>query len=115
MREILAWLNDPKGNQEKMSAEQWQSFCHSCKDKFGFQPAKDGPLRAAELLGLSQGCWQQVWDRFREAPRRYPKLPGWLKKAKPQDHGGLFLKESDEVWPQTNEMHEAALRNALKG
>lgn len=114
VREILAWLNDPKVVQEKMSAEQWQAFCHSCKDKFAFQPAKDGPLRAAELLGLRQGCWQQVWDRFREAPRRYPNLPGWLKKAKPQAHDDLFLKESDEVWPQTNDTHEVALRNALK-
>jgi hypothetical protein len=65
-------------------------------------------------MGSRQGGWQQVWDRFREAPRRYPNLPGWLKKAKPQDHGELFLKESDEVWPQTNDMHEAALRITLK-
>ena len=114
VREILAWLNNPKGIQEKMSAEQWRAFCHSCKDKFLFHPAKDGPLRAAELMGSRQAGWQQVWDRFREAPRRYPNLPGWLKKAKPQDHGDLFLKESDEVWPQTNEIHEVALRNALK-
>jgi hypothetical protein len=114
VREILAWLNDPKAAQDKMSAEQWKAFCHSCKDKFTFHPAKDGPLRAAELLGSRQGGWQQVWDRFREAPRRYPNLPGWLKKAKPQDHGDLFLKENDEVWPQTNEMHEAALRITLK-
>jgi hypothetical protein len=114
VREILAWLNDPKSIQEKMSAQQWQAFCQSCKDKFGFQPAKDGPLRAAELLGSRQGSWEQVWDRFREAPRRYPKLPGWLKKAKPQEPGELFLNESDEVWPQTNETHEVALRNALK-
>jgi hypothetical protein len=114
VREILAWLNDPKAAQDKMSAEQWQAFCHSCKDKFMFHPAKDGPLRAAELMGSRQGGWQQVWDRFREAPRRYPNLPGWLKKAKPQDNGDLFLKESDEVWPQTNETHEAALRIALK-
>ena len=27
----------------------------------------------------------------------------------------MFLKESDEVWPQSNEIHEAALRNLLKG
>ncbi|MEK7875682.1 MAG: hypothetical protein AAB325_05800, partial [Pseudomonadota bacterium] len=47
------------------------------------------------------------------APRRYPNLPGWLRKAKPQDDD-LFLKESDEVWPQSNEIHETGLRNALK-
>jgi hypothetical protein len=57
VREILAWLNDPKAAQDKMSAEQWQAFCHSCKDKFTFHPAKDGPLRAAELMGSRQGGW----------------------------------------------------------
>jgi hypothetical protein len=114
VREILAWMNDPKASQSKLTAQQWEAFCHSCKDKFGFNPMKDGPLRAAEMLGLRQGTWSQVWDRFREAPKRYPNLPGWLRKAKPQDDD-LFLKESDEVWPQSNEIHETALRNVLKG
>jgi REP element-mobilizing transposase RayT len=114
VREILAWLNDPKAAQAKLTAQQWEAFCHSCKDKFGFHPMKDGPLRAAEMMGLRQGNWSQVRDRFREAPKRYPNLPGWLRKAKPQDDD-LFLKESDEVWPQSNEIHETALRNVLKG
>ncbi len=114
VREILAWMNDPKASQAKLTAQQWEAFCHSCKDKFGFHPMKDGPLRAAEMMGLRQGNWSQVWDRFREAPKRYPNLPGWLRKAKPQDDD-LFLKESDEVWPQSNEIHETALRNVLKG
>jgi hypothetical protein len=112
VREILAWMNDPKAAQAKLTAQQWDAFCHSCKDKFGLHPTKDGPLRAAELMGLRQGNWGQVWERFREAPRRYPILPGWLRKAKPQDDD-LFLKESDEVWPQSNEIHETALRIAL--
>lgn len=114
VREILSWINDPKTVQVKMSIEQWDAFCHSCKDKFGFHPAKDGPLRAAEMMGLRQGNWGQVWDRFREAPKRYPNLPGWLRKAKPHENDDLFLKDSDEVWPQTNETHETALRNALR-
>lgn len=114
VREILAWINDPKTVQAKMSTDQWNAFCHSCKDKFGFHPMKDGPLRAAEKLGLRQGNWSLVWDRFREAPKRYPNLPGWLRKAKPQEDD-LFLKESDEVWPQSNEIHETTLRNVLKG
>jgi hypothetical protein len=113
VRGILAWINDPKAVQAKMSTEQWDAFCHSCQDKFKFHPAKDGPLRAAELMGGRQENWQQVWDRFREAPKRYPNLPAWLRKAKPQDDD-LFLKESDDVWPQSNEVHEAALRNAFK-
>ncbi len=114
VREILAWLNEPQAARSRMSTEQWEAFCHSCKDKFSFHPVKDGPLRAAELMGSRQGNWKQVWDRFREAPRRYMNLPGWLRRAKPQEGGDLFLNESDEVWPQTNETHEVALRNALK-
>jgi len=113
VRELLAWINDPKTVQARMSVEQWDAFCHACGERFKFHPAKDGPLRAAELLGSRQDNWQQVWDRFREAPRRYPNLPGWLRKAKPQDDD-LFLKESEDVWPQSNEVHETALRNALR-
>lgn len=113
VREILSWLNDPKTTQAKLTAQQWEAFCHFCKDKFDFHPAKDGPLRAAELLASRQGNWRQVWNRFREAPRRYLNLPGWLRKAKPQDDD-LFLKESDEVFPQSNETHETGLRNVLK-
>jgi len=113
VRNIIAWINDSKATQAAMTAEQWDAFCHSCKDKFKFQPAKDGPLQAAELMGSRQDNWRQVWDRFREAPKRYPNLPGWLRKAKPQGDD-LFLKDSDEVWPQTNEIYENALRNALK-
>jgi hypothetical protein len=113
VREVLAWINDPKTVQARMNVEQWDAFCHACGERFKFHPAKDGPLRAAELLGSRQDNWQQVWDRFREAPRRYPNLPGWLRKAKPQDDD-LFLKESEDVWPQSNEVHETALRNALR-
>ena len=113
VREILAWVNDPKALQAKMNSAQWDSFCHACKDRFRFHPARDGPLRAGELMGGRQDNWRQVWERFREAPKRYPNLIGWLRKAKPQDDD-LFLKDSDEVWPQTNEIHETALRNALK-
>src|SRR5207249_12008126 len=79
----------------------------------GFHPAKDGPLRGAELMGQRKGNWQKVWERFREAPKRYPKVPDWLRKARPQDDD-LFLKESDEIWPQSNEMHETSLRHGLK-
>ena len=114
VREILAWINEPQTVQTKMSFEQWDAFCHSCKDKFKFHPTKDGPLRAAELMGGRQDNWLQVWDRFCEAPKRYPNLPGWLRKAKPDEDDDLFLKDSDEVWPQSNEVQEAALRNALK-
>jgi len=114
VREILAWMNDAQSAQARLAAQPWEAFCHSCKDKFGFRPTKDGMLRAAELLGQRQGNWKQVWDRFREAPKRYPNLPAWLRKAKPQEDD-LFLKESDEVWPQSNDIHETALRNVLNG
>jgi hypothetical protein len=114
IRELLAWVNDSKGTKARMSDAEWEAFCHSCKEQFGLHPAKDGALRAAELMGLRQGNWARVWERFREAPRRYPSLPVWLRKAKPTDDD-LFLKDGDETWPQSNETHEAALRKSLKG
>ena len=99
VREILAWMNDPKATRAKMTAQQWEAFCHSCKDRFGFQPAKDGPLRAAELMGMRQGGWARVWDRFREAPSGIRTCrAGCGRQSRTDDD--LFLKDSDEVWPQ---------------
>jgi hypothetical protein len=49
VRAMLAWMNDPKAAQAKVTVPQREAFGYSCKDKFGFHPMKDGPLQAAVL------------------------------------------------------------------
>lgn len=110
VRSLLKWLNDPKATRDGLGAGEWEAFRSVCKGDFGFDPQTDGEIVGAEHLGSRQGNWQTVWDRFAEAPRRYPDIPDRLRSAKPPD--GLFRIES--CWPQDNDRLETDLRDALE-
>ena len=66
----------------------------------------------AEKLAIHQGPWKAVWERYCEAPNRYPNIPSQIRKCtmplelfnNAQTHGG---------WPQWNEQQENDLRDAL--
>lgn len=94
-----------------MTLEEWQAFCASCRERYGFDPESDGVLGGAERLGSQQGPWEHVWQRFAEAPAAYPHLPDLLRRAKPEDEPPLFFRE--ESWPQCNERAEEELRAEL--
>ncbi len=59
VRDILAWLNDPKGFQGKLAENDWTGFCQRCQDRLGFHPGKHGSLHAAQLLAARRGGWQK--------------------------------------------------------
>ena len=40
---------------------------------------------AAVRLGNAEGAWDQVWRRFREAPRDYPNIPDRLRQVQPSE------------------------------
>ena len=111
IRRLLLWLNNPQGYPQSLAPEEWAAFCNLCRQKYAFQPEKDGPLSAAELLGKRQGAWAQVWERYLESPASYPDLPEQLRKAKPTQIS-LFEGPSD-AWPQDTEAAEKELRQAL--
>lgn len=106
-RGLLLWLNEPAGYQQQSGGAEWASFCDVCANKYAFHPEHDGPLAAAQHLGLRQGAWEMVWRRFAEAPHAYPNLPDLLYRAKPEQ---LSLFGSPECWPQENRAAEEALR-----
>jgi len=108
IRELLTWMNDPKAVQQGWSQASLKAFKNACKDTYGFDPEKDGELVAAEKLGLRENSWNNVWERFTEAPQNYPNLPELLRKAKPSK---LFGEKSS--WPQDNKWEEDKLRNEL--
>ncbi|MEE9230326.1 MAG: BREX-1 system phosphatase PglZ type B, partial [Acidobacteriota bacterium] len=110
-KRLLRWLNDPKGTCESWKAEEWASFASSCRDKYGFDPEKDGELVAAEKLGQRDRGWGPVWARFAEAPMMYPNLPDLLRRAKPGRQDDLFFER--DSWPQYNEESEAEVREKL--
>ena len=111
VRRLLKWLDDPQGYPTQLTAEEWQSFCALCRDKYAFDPAADGPLTAAGKLGARYGAWAAVWERYEEVPTAYPNLPALLRQAQPQQLG--LFGEPQPTWPGYNEQQENALRAEL--
>ncbi len=109
-RSLLRWLEDPTGYRQELQPEEWHSFCNVCKSRFDFHPEKDGPLSAAQMLGLREKNWAMVWHRFAESPAAYPHLPERLRQARPPF--GLF-DDHEETWPQDNERAEEELQGHL--
>ncbi len=110
VRSLLLWLNDSEGYPKRCSAAEWASFCDLCKRKYGFHPEKDGVMTAMVLFGEHKDIWENVWNRFKEAPHAYPHLPELLRRARPQQ---LSLFNLSESWPQDNETAEHTLRERL--
>lgn len=110
-RSILLWLNDPAHFRERLSSAEWDAFAGLCARKYGVDPAKDGPLAAAERLGRQEPPWELIWQRFRESPQAYPQLPELLRRARPAQ---LTMFDLAEAWPQDNETAEAQLRTELQ-
>ena len=111
VRNLLLWMNDPEGRKAKLSAGEWAAFCATCNQQFDFDPQTEGEVTAAMLLGKREGGWQNVWQRFVEAPRHYPALPDLLRRSRPAQMDSLFHQPSS--WPQDNEAEEDTLRDRL--
>lgn len=107
---MLRWLNDPEGFRSRRSDAEWKAFCQQCKAEASFDPAKEGPLKAAGMLAARANQWGHVWRRFAEAPANYPGIVEWLKRAAPNSPG---MFDSAETWPTINESEELALKQAL--
>lgn len=108
---LLRWLSEPDTFQGRRSEAEWNAFRHQCKTEFGFDVAKDGALKAAQLLAGRNGSWNPVWQRFAEAPGNYPGVVEWLGRAAPKNPD-MFA--SAEVWPTMNEAEERNLQHALE-
>ena len=112
VKDLLSWLNDPRAAAAGWDAARRDAFASRCEADFGFDPAADGELVAAERLGRREGAWRSVWTRFAEAPARYPAIPELLRRARPHDlTEDLFAERSS--WPQENEADESDLRRRL--
>jgi len=108
---LLRWLSDPEFFQQRRSQAEWKAFCQQCKTDFRFDPIKDGPLKAAQLLADHSNAWGKVWQRFAEAPANYSGVVEWLKPAAPKEMG---MFDSAEVWPHVNESEERKLQEVLE-
>ncbi|WP_035610950.1 BREX-1 system phosphatase PglZ type B [Haloferula sp. BvORR071] len=107
---LLRWLSDPDAFLKCHSDAEWKAFCEQCKTDFRFDPVKEGPLKAAQLLSGRDNSWGKVWQRFAETPVSYKGIVHWLKRAAPKE-ASIF--DTAEVWPDINEREERALQQAL--
>jgi hypothetical protein len=114
VRGLLQWLDLGDAFRAGRGENEWVAFAEVCKSQLAFNPQDDGRLSGAEKLAIHEGPWQAVWERYCEAPKRYPNIPEQIRKcsmplelfANAQTHGG---------WPQWNERQEQDLRKALLG
>jgi hypothetical protein len=115
VRDLLQWLDQGSAFRDSRDPNEWQGFVEICKSQFAYDPENDGVLVGAEKLAGHTGPWRSVWERFGEAPGRYPSIPGRIRSCPPPTHTMFWhLDESDcDGWPQWNEEREAALKQAL--
>jgi hypothetical protein len=108
---LLRWLGDSEAFKQRRSDAEWKAFCEQCKADFRFDPVKEGPLKAANLLANGDNPWSKVWQRFAEAPANYLGIVEWLKRAAPKNP---TMFDPAEVWPNINESEERNLQEALE-
>lgn len=110
IRDLLKWLDDPKGTREVLSGKEWEAFVSVCKSEFSFNPSTEGELIGAERLAHREGAWDKVWQRFSEAPQLYRNIPDLLRKTSPKD---IVALADPSTWPHLNDEEENNLRKSL--
>lgn len=58
VKSVLGWMNDPQGVKLSWSSERFRGFIVRCREKFHFDPERDGEIGAASQLGGRQGPWE---------------------------------------------------------
>ncbi|OGQ87942.1 MAG: alkaline phosphatase [Deltaproteobacteria bacterium RIFOXYD12_FULL_56_24] len=114
-RDLLLWLDLGDGFRGARSENEWQAFVEVCKSQLAFHPEKEGVLTGAAKLAGQEGPWRAVWQRFCEAPHRYPNLPARIRQCQ-APNATLFWHSTDgpfSGWPQWNDDQEKSLRRDL--
>ncbi|GMT40116.1 MAG: hypothetical protein IEMM0001_0851 [bacterium] len=115
VRDLLQWLDQGDAFRSARGENEWRAFVEVCKSQLAFHPENDGILAGADRLASHEGPWKPVWERFCEAPRRYPNIPAQIRRCQPP-MDTIFWLTSDggyDGWPQWNEDMENSLRQSL--
>ena len=111
IRDLLMWMSDTEAFEERFDAGRWATFRDVCTRQFGFDPDTDGIRAAADALTEGVGKWDEVWQRFCDAPKLYPGVSGALRAARPKDLLDLIDQSRR---PGFNEDQEDKLRKGLE-
>lgn len=115
IRDLLQWLDQGDAFRTSRGENEWQAFVEVCKSQLAFNPQKEGVLAGAAKLAAHTGPWQAVWERFCEAPKRYPNIPAQIRRCKPPSDTIFWYTGDDSFdgWPQCNEDQEKNLHHDL--
>ncbi len=113
VRNLLLWLDQGDVFKAGLGKNEWAAFVENCKSHFSFSPEKDGALVGATKLATHAAPWQPAWERYCEAPKRYPNIPKQIRKCKIPELTLYSNAASHGGWPQWNEMQEKGLRQQL--
>lgn len=108
---LLEWIATGGSGQGAWSGERWTAFAAICKSSFKLDPQKDGVIAAVERLVAGGGVWDQVWQRYCQAPRVFAGVRKALDLVQPKD----LFDTANARMPATNRSREDSLRHALKG
>jgi hypothetical protein len=113
VRDLLQWLDQGDAFQANRGENEWKAFVEVCKSQLAFNPQNKGVLAGAAKLAAQEGPWHAVWERFREAPKRYPNIPEQIQKCTPPEFDLFADEKTTEGWPQWNVEREKASRRDL--
>ena len=114
VRDLLQWLDSGEAFKERRDENEWTAFVEVCKSQLAFDPESQGVVAGAGKLASNQGPWHPVWERFCEAPNRYPNIPANIRKCQMPELDLFSNSKTHGTWPQWNESQERYLRQSLK-
>ena len=115
IRALLQWFDQGDAFRNVRNENEWQALVEICKSQLDFDPQNEGVLAGCIRLANHEGPWRSVWERYKEAPRRYPNIPAQIRKNHPPCDMIFWHMEgsSFEGWPQWNDEQEKNLRQDL--
>ena len=115
IRDLLQWLDQGDAFQASRGENEWTAFVEVCKSQLAFNPQNEGVLAGSTKLANHEGPWHAVWERYCEAPKRYPNIPAQIRKCRPPSDT-IFWHMGDgsfDGWPQWNDDQEKNLQRDL--
>ena len=109
VRDILRWMGSPQSTRDQMDETKWEAFRDEARRELGFDPATGADVEAGARLAEGTGRWNDVWERFTEAPQNFRGVAEVLGRSRPGD----VLSFDRDRWPDLNEDDETAVRDDL--
>ena len=115
VRDLLQWLDQGDAFRASRGENEWSAFVEVCKSQLAFNPQNEGVLAGSAKFANREGPWQAVWERYCEAPKRYPHIPSRIRKCAPPSGSLLWHLNNGEFvgWPQWNDEQEKRLHQDL--